>query len=167
MFPYRPTTQILMVTGIWSTESAWFCQLRSRKIPTYDFFSVHRESLLPFFTAFLTIRYLVIKFRVVCTTVNVVINRFCKSWKRSLRLYTYNKRNLILIHQKEIFKSLLNNFINLPFTLWGRAWVIKKKYPANPLLVKKLSHQAAINVPRNKTSLVQLRWQLAGIKKCF
>ena len=34
------------------------------------FFSVHRESLLPFFTAFLTIRYLVIKLRVACATVN-------------------------------------------------------------------------------------------------
>ena len=38
-------------------------------MPTYDFFSVHRESLLPFFTAFLTIRYLIIKLRVVCSTV--------------------------------------------------------------------------------------------------
>ena len=37
------------------------------------FFSVHRESLLPFFTAFLTIRYLIIKLRVVCSTVLLVL----------------------------------------------------------------------------------------------
>ena len=80
MFQYGSSIQILMATGIWSADLAYFCQLRSRKIPTYDFFSVHRESLLPFFTAFLTIRYLVIKLRVACATVN----DHC--WKKKVKL---------------------------------------------------------------------------------